>query len=258
MPDDRERQQVQVLSARAVRAAAPRPSPWVALALLALVAVFAAGVLSRVPDPEPEVAPAAVQAVSRLRDAIDSGSEDRVREVLADDAILTWPAGPPWGGPLSWSVELVTDSDGLALSQHVAALDDFLAFHDALNARTSLTRCRLPDADVLEPSLLFDTWVVCSFSLQSDLITALAPDDAAPVGQIRFRVEADKVAAVLVDSWNVTFPPFEYLRWIRAERPETYAGVFAGRYTQPKYGADTAAELLEIAAQFAAERGGVG
>ena len=92
----------------------------------------------------------------------------------------------------------------------------------------------------------YRSWASCPKRATLD---AEAP---VPVGRMRFTVTDGKISAVLVDSWEVTYPPFEYLRWIKAERPESFDTVFAGRWTEPRYSADAAFALLDLATEFAA------
>ena len=222
----------------------------VLLALFAAI-IVAAVVLSRVPTPPVPDQTNAIDAVGQLRDAVDLGVEADVLSVLANDAILTWPAGPPWGGPLSGSVELVTDPTRAQLLDHVAILGDYLAFHRALNGRTTLARCNVYSEPPAEAPWLADVLIRCDFSIESDLLTELLGDSVAPFGQMRFRVRDDKVAAVLVETWEERFSPIDFLTWIREERPETYEGLFQGRVTLPNYSAETAAKLVALAEEYA-------
>ncbi len=219
------------------------------LALLVAMA-FTVSVLVRVPEhPRPQVV-GPVDIVRQLRDAIDGGVPAAVEDILTDGAILTWPAGPPWDGPLSGSVELVTSNGQARLSHHhSAALEDFLAFYATLNSSTELYRCNVSDASV---GPFYDTWVACDFSLDNDLIAALNDGSATPVGRIRFAVLGNRISTVLVESWDLTSSAFGYLRWIKDERPASYESVFAGRLTSPSYGAETAARLLQLADEYAA------
>ncbi len=70
-------------------------------------------------------------------------------------------------------------------------------------------------------------------------------------GPIRFAVVAAEVTAVVVESWGVGFPNFDYVRWLVEDRPDSFESVFAGGFTLPHYGAVSAAELLDLAAQYA-------
>jgi hypothetical protein len=250
MPSQRVDGAIRVLDAKTPSRSAGGPTRLL-FVVLVLALVGAAVVLSMVPVTESTEALDPLVPVRQLRDAIDAGAGEEVLGVLADDAILTWPAGPPWGGPLSWSVELVTGAGHHDLSQHVADLDDFLAFYETLNGSTQLLRCNIADRPELA-AVLFDSWVTCDFSLANDLMAAMDAQASGAVGQMTFGVADDKVTSVLVDSWDVTVPPFAYIRWIHDRRPDQYAALFSGRVTLPKYGVDTAEELLDLASEFAA------
>lgn len=223
-----------------------------ALSVVALLAcfLFAVTILGRIPEYERVELAGPIDIVGQLRDAFDSGAEASIEALLTDDAILTWPAGPPWGGPLSWSVELVTGNGQARLSNHRADLADFAAYYSALHGNTDLYRCNVTEVAPATPVPFYDTWVVCDFAMDNDLIAALDDEATTPLGRIRFGVVGDKISAVLVDSWDQTSPTFGYIRWIRDERPDSYEEIFSGRVTAPRYGADTAALLLELAAEY--------
>ncbi len=232
--------------------ARPRFPPWLALLALVVALAIAVAVLSRLSATEVPVDPEPIDAVQRLRDAVAAGEQSEVLAALTEDAVLTWPAGPPWGGPLSGSVELVTDPASAQILDHVAQLSDFLAFQRTLNAETRLRRCNVyseADGPVAE---FVDVWVRCDFSIHNDLLELLADEGVVPFGQMRFRISEDLVSVVLVETWEVRYSPIEFLTWIREQRPAVYESLLGGRMTLPNYGADSAADLVELASEYAA------
>ena len=245
---------VRVVDAPKPRVDRRKVRPWLSLLLLLTAVGITALLLSLAPTTAEVEHPDAIEAVKRLRDAVDQGSESDVRALLGEGAILTWPAGPPWGGPLSGSVELVTDPQNAQLLDHVARLADFLAFQQALTSETNLWRCNVYSRPPAAAPWLSDTLVQCTFSIESDLLRVLADDDVIPFGQMRFRVDGAVVTSVLVETWELRYSPIDFLTWIKEERPEPYGRIFSGRVTVPKYDATSAAEILDLATEYAALR----
>jgi hypothetical protein len=252
MEDAGEQPTVHVVDSAAAAGRSHDPQRLRALFVLVGVIAIAALVLSRIPNDPTSGPPEPIDVVARLEDAINRADPDDVRALLAEDAVLTWPAGPPWGGPLSGSVELVTEVVSTQLLDHVADLDDYLAFYAGIGGETALRRCTVYAQDPEISALVADARVICSFSIRSELLVRLSGDSAVPFGQMRFRIVGNEVAVVLVETWEERFSPIEFLSWIGDERPEAYAEVFSGRVTFPNYSAETAAEIMTLADEYAA------
>lgn len=239
----------------------PKPDPRLPgaktrLLILLSVLVITGFILSRAELEQPTDG---VDIVERFRVAFDEGSAAALAQLLADaPTILTWSAGPPWGGTIQRAVELMPTASEPKLL-HMAALDDYLAFHRALNGHTELAGCRASLPDSAPAALLYDEWVTCDFAASNGLLRVLSPDAPLSAGRMRVGLADGKIRAVLVESWHSPMVvPLDFLLWIRAERPNAAKHVLAERLTIPNYGADAAEQLLDLAqAYVATTRGAV-
>ena len=232
---------------------APRLPRGKLVAALGFVVVLLAGLVIAGYETNRPVDP--LDAAERFRIGFDEGSFAEVAESMsANPTVLTWPAGPPWGGPMRWTLELITNGDGPVID-HVAHLNDCIAFHQALNGQTALGRCDVTDPRRGTHSALYDAWVTCEFASSNDLLVALSPEVPSSIGIIRFGVDNNKVWAVILESWLApVYSPVDFLLWIRDERSDVFAEVLADRLTVPNYGADSANRLLTMAEVYASDR----
>lgn len=190
------------------------------------------------------------QVVDDFVNAFNEGNATAVGELLVDEpSIVSWPAGPPWGGVLQWTLELLPAGRTPRLT-HSADLDQYVAYHHTLNGSIELEACR----EEARADGAIRQWIECRFVLANDLARLLEPDAPAGRGELRFSVVGNQIDAVVVESWQQPAPSgVGLLVWMNAQHPDT-AGLLEGRVTVSDYRTETARSLLAFAEMFVRAR----
>lgn len=169
---------------------------------LALVALLLIGAwVARLPADE--------RVARAFAAAIDEGDVIEARRFIEDPTIVMWPT--------YWSV-LNTEH----ISPFGDRLDDYVEYHHALGAETTLSNCTDRPTSPDEVSD-YDNWVRCDYVQTDALASRIEGTGGATTGQLSFGMRDGKIGTVFVIRSDQLLELARFRNWLTATHPESYA-----------------------------------